>query len=142
MPVNTDSAAVAGVGAVGAAGCVGPAALVALAMGFVGTVEEADEAGVDEPGDATAVARTRSIDELSVPHVASSSTFAVTNCACLSWLTWSTPTRAANAPTLVTCGDGALSRSVWAAAAGFSQMVSALPTACAGHCDCAPDDPR
>ena len=139
MPVNTDSAAVAGVGAVRAAGCAG---LAALAMGFVGAAEETDEAGVDEPGDATAVARTRSIDELSVPHVASSSTFAVTNCACLSWLTWSTPTCAANAPTLVTWGDFALSRSVCAAAAGFSQMVSALPTACAGHCDCAPGDPR
>ena len=136
MPVKADSAAMAGVSVVGGACCA------AVALGLVAAVEEPDEAEVDEPVDATAEARTRSIDELSVPHVASSTTLEPTNCACLSWLTWSTPTRAANVPTLVTWGDGAPGRSDWATAAGFSQMVSALPTACAGHCDCAPGDPR
>jgi len=144
MPVKADSATRAGVDAVGAAGCAvaAGAALVAVSLGFVGVTEEDDGAGVDGPVDVTAEAMTRSIDELSAAHVASSSTPAVTKSACLSWLTGLTPTRAASVPTVVTWGDGLLSWSICADAAGFSQMVSARPTACAGQFDCALGDPR
>src|SRR5450631_963471 len=150
MPVNTDSAATAGVSAVGAPACAaGPAAAFPAAPGLVGAAKEVVGAGVagvagdGGDGDATAEARTRSTDELLAPHVASSSTPAATNCACLSWLTGSRPTRADNVPTVATCDVEAVAG--WPScrvAAGFSQMVSARPTACAGQLDCAPGDPR
>src|ERR1019366_6076520 len=107
MPVNVDSAAMAGVSAVGAAACGAALAVVPdpATPGLVGAAKEVVGAGVAGGvgvGDATAEARTRSTDELLAAHVASSSTPAATNCACLSWLTGSTPTRADSVPTVAT----------------------------------------
>src|ERR1039458_4559208 len=150
MPVNVDSAAMAGVSAVGAAACGAALAVVPdpAAPGLVGAAKEVVGAGVAGGvgvGDATAEARTPSTDELLAAHVASSSPPAATNCACLSWLTGSTPTRADSVPTVATWDvdvDGVADWPSWPVAAGFSQMVSARPTGCAGHFDCVPGDPR
>src|ERR1019366_8359351 len=147
MPVNVDSAAMAGVSAVGAAACGAALAVVPdpAAPGLVGAAKEVVGAGGVGAGDATAEARTRSTDELLAAHVASSSTPAAPNCACLSWLTGSTPTRADSVPTVATRDgdvDGVADWPSWPVAAGLSPMGSARPTGWAGQVDCVPGDPR
>jgi hypothetical protein len=78
MPVNVELAAKADVAAVKETGCVDgvvDGVVDGLVDGLVyGVVDGAVVAGVDEPDDATAEVRTRSIDELSAPHVAVRST--------------------------------------------------------------------
>src|ERR1019366_935990 len=142
LPVNAAPPTLAGAGAAGAAASVAAAmALGPAAVIFAGAAAEDVEAAVAATGDATAEARTRSTDELLAPHVASNCTPAVTNCACLSWLTASTLTCAGSVPTRAPWdADGLACWSICPALAGLSQMVSARPTACAGQFDWSPGD--
>lgn len=141
MPLNV-APAIMGETAAGEAGCDAAGALplrVVAAGNEAAASEGTVGAVVVESDDLTAEARTRSIDEMSAPHVASRSTPSATSCACLSWLTESTLTRAARAPTVA---SWEVIGSICPAEAGFSQTVSARPTACAGQSDCGPGDPR
>src|ERR1035437_2180933 len=143
LPVNAAPPTLAGAGAGAGASIVAAAALGPAAVVFVGAAADDVEAGVAAAGDATAEARTRSTDELLAPHVASNCTPAVTNCACLAWLTASTLTCAGSVPTRAPWdADGLACWSICPALAGLSQMVSARPTAGARQFDCAPGDPR
>ncbi|NMM23538.1 MAG: hypothetical protein HHJ11_08565 [Phycicoccus sp.] len=73
MPVNVELASVVDAAAVNETGSTAEAIVSLVAV--VATDESARAgAGVEEPADATADASTWSINELSVPHVASSST--------------------------------------------------------------------
>ena len=142
MPVNAAPAILGEALAAGEAGCGAAGALppgVVAAGNEVAASEDTVGAVVVEPDDLTAEARTRSIDETSAPHVACRSTPWATSRACLSWPTESTLTRAARTPTIA---SWEVNRSICPAEAGFSQTVSARPTACAGQSECGPGDPR